>query len=383
MLKFIPFVIKTLWRHRSRTILTISGSAIALFVFCFMGAIREGMNDLRRRQEAKTSLIVFQANKFCPATSLLPEDYEFRIAELAGVREVVPISVLTNNCRASLDVIVFYGVPPRKLQAVRDFKLSDGSWDDFVQFQDAAMVGQAAAARRGLQVGQTFKMGTESSVEVRIAGIYTSEDPSEEHYIYTHLDLLQRRPGANLDGLVTQLEVLLEPGVDAMDKSREIDRLLQSGPKETDTRPKGVFQAKSLGDLSQLIDLSQYLGFACVGLVLALVATTTIMSVQDRIKEHAVLQTLGFTSGQVFFLVLSESVILSNIGGLIGVGSAMLVLKVTRLAVGAEAVMVNFMATTNLALIGGGVAVATGIVAGIVPAWTAARAAIVPALREA
>lgn len=383
MLKFIPLIIKTLWRHRSRTILTVSGSAVALFVFCFMGAIQEGMNDLRRRQEAKTSLIVFQANKFCPATSLLPEDYEFRIAELDGVREVVPISVLTNNCRASLDVIVFYGVPPRKLQAVRDFKLTDGSWEDFEQFQDAAVVGKAVAERRGIQVGQTFKMGTDSGVEVRIAGIYTSEDPSEEHYIYTNLEMLQRRPGANLDGLVTQLEVLLEPGVDAVDKSREIDRLLQSGPKETDTRPKGVFQEKSLGDLTQLIDLSQYLGFACVGLVLALVATTTIMSVQDRIKEHAVLQTLGFTSGRVFTLVLTESVILSTIGGLIGVGSAMLVLKVTRLAVGAEAVMVNFMATTNLALIGCGVAIATGIVAGVVPAWTAARAAIVPALREA
>lgn len=382
MLKFIPFILKTLWRHRSRTILTVSGSAVALFVFCFMGAIQEGMNDLRRRQESKSSLIVFQANKFCPATSQLPEDYELRIAELSGVREVVPISVLTNNCRASLDVIVFYGIPAKKLQSVRDFKLVSGSWDDFAAFQDAAVVGQAVAERRGIKVGQPFNMGTENSVEVRVAGIYTSADPAEEHYIYTHLDLLQRRPGANLDGLVTQLEVLLEPNVDSIAKGREIDEMLKSGPKETDTRPKGVFQQKSLGDLTQLIDLSQYLGYACVGLVLALVATTTIMSVQDRIKEHAVLQTLGFTSGRVFLLVLSESMILATMGGVIGVGAAMLVLKFSRLAVGAEAVMVNFMPTPNLAIVGCAVAVVTGLVAGIIPAWTAARAEIVTALRE-
>ena len=82
-MKFLPYILKTLWRHRSRTILTVIGSAIALFVFCFVGAVHEGMNDLQRRQEAKGSLIAFQANKFCPATSHLPQDYDQRIAELS------------------------------------------------------------------------------------------------------------------------------------------------------------------------------------------------------------------------------------------------------------------------------------------------------------
>ncbi len=33
MIKLLPYILKTLWRHRSRTILTVSGSAVALFVF--------------------------------------------------------------------------------------------------------------------------------------------------------------------------------------------------------------------------------------------------------------------------------------------------------------------------------------------------------------
>ena len=98
MFKFIPYTLKTLWRHRSRTILTVSGSAVALFVFCFVGAVQEGMNDLQRRQAAKGSLITFQANKFCPATSHLPQDYDQQIARLDGVREVIPVQVFTNNC---------------------------------------------------------------------------------------------------------------------------------------------------------------------------------------------------------------------------------------------------------------------------------------------
>ena len=61
MIRLIPYILKTLWRHRSRTMMTVSGSAVALFVFCFVGAVQQGMNDLQRRQAAKGSLIVFQA----------------------------------------------------------------------------------------------------------------------------------------------------------------------------------------------------------------------------------------------------------------------------------------------------------------------------------
>jgi putative ABC transport system permease protein len=76
MFKFLPYILKTLWRHRSRTLLTVSGSAVALFVFCFVGSVQEGMNAIHRQQGAKGALIAFQANKFCPATSNLPQDYE-------------------------------------------------------------------------------------------------------------------------------------------------------------------------------------------------------------------------------------------------------------------------------------------------------------------
>ncbi len=380
MFKFLPYTLKTLWRHRSRTILTVSGSAVALFVFCFIGAVQEGMNDLQRRQAAKGSLIAFQANKFCPATSHLPQDYDRQIARLEGVREVLPVQVFTNNCRASLDVVVFYGVPPQKLRKARDFELVSGNWPEFEQHQDAAVVGRAVARRRGITVGDKFSIG---DLSVNVAGIYRSEDPAEENYIYSHLEFLQRGKGMNRVGTVTQLEVLLNEGVDPVDKCTQIDDLFRGGPVETNTRPKGVFQAKSLGDLTQLIGMAHYLGYACVGLVLALVATTTVMSVEDRIKEHAVLQTIGFTGPRVFRLVMAESVLLSIAGGTIGVGFAVLVLKVTSLSVGAEAVTIAFTPSFRLAITGLIVSAIAGTLAGIAPAIHAARTEIVPALRQA
>jgi putative ABC transport system permease protein len=286
--------------------------------------------------------------------------------------------VFTNNCRASLDVIVFYGLPAEKLRAARDFELISGNWADFEKNQDAAVVGRGVASRRSLRAGSKFSIG---DLTVQVAGVYRSNDPAEENYIYTHLDFLQRRKNAELVGSVTQHEVLLEPGIDATAKAEEIDQLFRGGPVATDTRPKGVFQAKSLGDLAQLISLAHYLGYACVGLVLALVATTNVMSVQDRIKEHAVLQTIGFTGSRVFQLVISESMLLSIVGGLAGVAAAMIVLATSHMAVGAEAVTIAFRPSWSLAGTGITVAALVGIVAGLAPGLHAARAEIVPALR--
>jgi putative ABC transport system permease protein len=381
MIRLIPYVLKTLWRHRSRTILTVTGSAVALFVFCFVGSVQQGMNDLQHRQSEKRALVAFQANKFCPATSHLPQDYESEILELDGVREVVPIQVFTNNCRASLDVVVFYGVPPRKLRVARpDFELVAGSWEEFESNQDSAVMGRAVANRRSVNVGDKFSIG---DLSVVVAGIFDSDDPAEENYIYSHLDFLQRAKGMNLVGTVTQLEVLLNETADADLVCQTIDERYKAGPVETDTRPKGVFQAKSLGDLTQLISMAHYLGLACVGLVLALVATTTVMSVQDRIKEHAVLQTLGYSGPRVFQLVMAESILLSLMGGVIGVITALVVLTFSSMSVGAEAVTIAFTPSINLAIMGIGVALATGVLAGVFPAWQAARTEIVSGLRQA
>jgi len=380
MTRFLPYIVKTLWRHRSRTLLTLAGSAVALFVFCFVGAVQEGMEDLRSRQAGDRALIVFQANKFCPATSQLPESYPEKIEALPGVERAVPIQVFTNNCRASLDVVVFYGLPPEDVRRIRDFRLKSGSWEEFEarSNQNAAIVGRAVAERRGGQGSLSI-----GGVTVEVAGVYEADDPAEENYIYTHLAFLQQRHGRDLTGSVTQIEVHLDESADAMATGLAIDDMFRSGQVETDTRPKGAFQLKSLGDLSQLISMSRYLGLACVGLVLALVATTTLMSVQDRVKEHAVLQTIGFTGGEVFGLVVIESALLSLAGGVVGVVSSAVTLELLPMSVGAEAVTIAFQATGRLAAIGVAVSLLVGVLAGIAPAWHASRMDLVSALRGA
>ena len=80
---------------------------------------------------------------------------------------------------------------------------------------------------------------------------------------------------------------------------------------------------------------------------------------------------------------MTESVLLSIAGGLVGVSAALLILQISSLSVGAEAVTISFTPSIRLAISGFVVACGTGAIAGIAPAIHAARAEIVPALRQA
>jgi putative ABC transport system permease protein len=375
----IGYVLKTMWRHRTRTLLTVSGAAVAMFVFCFVGSVQEGLHRLTTGSDADRSLIVFQENRFCPTTSRLPEDYAKKIREVNGVRDVMPIQVWTNNCRASLDIVVFNGADPMQIQKTRPLTLVSGSWQQFQSQRDAAIVGRNVANRRGLKVGDQFSIG---DISVRIAGLFSSTVPSEENLIYTSLAFLQYTRGLDAAGLVTQHEVLLTEDADPDRVASEIDSKLRAGAVATKTRRKGAFQASTLSDLVDLIGFAHWLGYACVGLVLSLVATTTVMSVQDRIKEYAVLQTIGVRPLTTMRLVLTESTVLCVVGGVAGTSLAMLALSLGGFAIGAEGATIAFRPTLGLATSGTIVSVFVGILAGVAPAIQASTVPIVNALRQ-
>lgn len=380
MFRFAPYVFKSLWRHRARTLLTVSGAAVALLVFCFVGSVQEGLERLTENDDAQRTLIVFQENRFCPTSSRLPEDYARRIRKLPGVKDVMPVQVWTNNCRASLDVVVFNGAPAQQLQSARDLKLVAGGWSEFESRRDAALIGRNVAKRRNLAVGSQFSIG---EVSVKVAGVFASPVPAEENLIYTNLEFLQYTRGLDSAGLVTQHEVHLTDDADPDAVARSIDEALRAGPVATTTRRKGAFQASTLSDLVDLIGFAHWLGYACVGLVLSLVATTTVMSVQDRIKEHAVLQTLGVRPARVFRLVIAESMVMCFLGGLLGTGIALSLLSGSGLAVGAEGVTIAFRPSWQLGLTGVAVSLLVGLLAGCIPAWQAARIPIITALQQA
>ena len=117
--RFIPVVLKQLWRHRTRSLLTVCGVTVAMFLFIAVQALQKGVHDATSISAADQTLVVYRENRFCPATSRLPEHYADRIAKVPGVAEVIPMKIVVNNCRAALDVITYRGVPNDNLAALR------------------------------------------------------------------------------------------------------------------------------------------------------------------------------------------------------------------------------------------------------------------------
>ena len=103
-----------------------------------------------------------------------------------------------------------FGVPKDDLAASVSpgTEITSGSISDWKQRGDAAIVGEALAARRGVSVGDRFSA---AGVTVYIAGILTSSEMQDRNSAWVHLPFLQetmRRGGTG--GFVTQFNVVVD-----------------------------------------------------------------------------------------------------------------------------------------------------------------------------
>jgi putative ABC transport system permease protein len=376
--KFLPYIRKNLLGHRVRTAMTVAGTALLLFLFLFVTAVQNGLDRLLDARDDK--LIVYQAYRVCPSSSQLPVFYADAIRSVAGVKEVLPVKVVVSNCRLSTDTVVFNGVDPKVLPTVRPgLRFLSGDWSAFQERSDAALVGRRIAERRNLRSGQSF---TSAGTTVHVAGVFASDGLGEENVIYTHLALFGLNETAHHAFHTTLFEVHLADPAQAESLAAAIDAKIRDRfDVPSETKPQKAHYAAALADVLDLIDLTRWLGLVCVGVVVVLVANSVVMAAQDRVKEHAVLQTLGYTGRRIVGLMLSESCLISVAGGVIGTVACVAFLVWQPISLSTEGVSIDFLATPLLVIWGLGLSILVGLVAGAVPAWQAGRAEIVNSLR--
>ena len=371
---------KNLLRRPLRTLLTLGGVAAATTLLLLVGSMESGMDRALSGADSARTLIVYRQNRYCPQTSHLPEWYAPRIARVDGVESVLPVKVFLNNCRASLDLVAFQGAPADTLLATRPLHVIDGSREDFRRADDSALVGRAFAERRGVDVGDRFRFG---SIDVKVAGVFESDEPSEEGVILTHLEFLQRSGPVNRLGTVTQFEVKVTDAARARQVAETIDQLFRTEEQPTDTRPRVLYLESATRDLREILRFAKLLGLACVVVVLALVGNTMFMSVQERRREFAVMRTLGYREPHVAAVVLGEAMSLALVGGLAGALITTGALQLTHLSIASEGVAVELAPSASLWLRALTLAFATGAAAGLVPAVLSSRAPVVESLRSA
>ena len=378
--KFLPYVFKQVSRRPTRTVLTLLGVATAMFLFSAVQAMQRGVENATRTTAADTTLVVYRENRFCPATSRLPEYYLERIRRIDGVKSAVPMKIEVTNCRTSLDVVTFRGVPPELFarEYAPSLTVVSGSVADWTARTDAALLGEAFATRRRLRVGDRFDA---FGINVVVAGVIHSAEPQDLNVAYVHLPFLQRSTGAKKLGVVTQFNVKVTDPARLNTVAAAIDQDFRRDPEPTRTSPEKAFVGRAASDIVEIVRFTRWLGWGCLAAVLALVGNAIVLSVQDRVREHAVLQTLGFTGALVARLIVTEGALLGLAGGLLGTVGALALVRSGRGSLSTEGLSIQ--AAMSAGVMAGGLALsaALGVVAGLVPAWQASRREITESFR--
>jgi putative ABC transport system permease protein len=380
-LRYVPLITKYALRYRGRSLLTVGGVASAMFLFYAVQAMYQGVQDATGATSKDTKLVVYRQDRYCPFSSNLPQDYANRIAAISGVKSVLPIKIAVNNCRTGLDVTTFRGIPLAAVEAgaLDHLRITDGSVQNWKQRSDAALIGRRLASRRGLKVGDRVDLG---GMTVYVAGIVESSEPQEQSVAYSHLGFVQRASD-NSVGLVTQFNVAVEDPA-ALDRvAKAIDAEFRNAQEPTSTWSEKAFVARAAADIVEIVGFARWLGWGCLIGVFALIFNAIVLSVQDRIRDHAVMQTLGYTQGLIAKLIIGESVVLSLTGGILGLGAAMALTAWANLSLSVEGLSIHVQASFTSILAGLVLSAATGVLAGLAPAWQASHRDIAACFRAA
>jgi putative ABC transport system permease protein len=159
-----------------------------------------------------------------------------------------------------------------------------------------------------------------------------------------------------------------------------IDSRFANSPYETETMLEKAFVqnfAKQIGNVGLILRVVLIAVFFTILLV---TGNTMAQSVRERIGELAVLKTLGFSDGRLLGLVLTESLLLAGLAGILGLGLGWVMVEVGGDPTRGRLAVFHFP-VRDLGL-GVGLVVLLGLASGLLPALQAMRLRIVDALRR-
>ena len=380
-LNLITIAFKYVVRNRTRSILTVFGVATGMFLFGTIETMQDSLKNATEITANDTTLVVYRENRYCPSTSRLPEYYKDEIKKFKGVESVIPVQIVVNNCGTSLDVVVFRGIPADRINAIsKNIEVLNGSINEWLTREDGALIGANLAQRRRLDVGDSFDA---AGVTVVVSGIIRSAESSQDDNVaYVHLPFLQQASRVGL-GTVTQFLVKVSNSSLLNSVSRQIDNRFKTESEPTDTTPEKAFFASTAKELIELIGFSRWIGIASVFAVIGLITNTILIAVRSKISEHAILKTIGYSQISISWLIISEAIILSVVGGIAGIAGASIFLHLQKITIGNEGLALAFIPSFSVWLKGFSLSLLLGFVAGVYPAWLAGRQSIASNLRTA
>jgi len=383
--KFFPYVFKSLFRKKTRSLLTLGSILLPLFVICVMGTLLRTLD----RQPSGQGMFRLVTRHKVSLSNWIPEAYRARIQTLPGIEDMsvwcwfggkyVDYSAKNQFAR--------FGVEPEKLLKVFDeARVVEGSSANWLQDRAGAMVGDLLMKKYGWTLGQKVVLAGDiypTTLELTIRAVYTSDAGNNSALFFNWAYVEEALP--RVKGRIGTFYIRAK-GAEAVARlPKQIDEMFENTDAPTKTETEKEFQNGFVSMLGNVQLMLTGICSAIVFVILLIAANTMSMAARERVNEIAVLRTLGYQKGTILGMILAESLLLALLGGLLGLGLFTLGFPGFRAAL-MNTPMAGFAAGMKIfpsvLAAGFGVTLFVGLFAGIVPAVGAARRSITDGLRR-
>jgi putative ABC transport system permease protein len=381
-MKYFGLLWAGLFRKRARTILTMASLLVAFLLFGLLQAVQSAFvagvdvsNAGRLITNGRYSII-----------DLLPISHAQRIAATPGVEAVTHATWFGGQYQDPANFFPKFPVEPEAyLDLYPEIMLSAAQREAFINTRTGVVVAKGLADRFQWSIGDRIPIiadiwqGKDGNTwQFDLVGIYELPEDSNlgDSMLINYSYFDENRAGAQ--GQVGWFISRMSDPNQAGEVAAAIDQQFLNSNNETKSATEQEFFlsfAKQIGNIGLIV--TAILGAVFFTIVLV-TGNTMSQAVRERIPELAVLKTLGFSNQKVLALVLSESVLLSLIGG--GLGLLLAFVLVPGVAQAMRGFLPGMVFTPGALGLGVVVAVVLGVVVGLFPALKAMRLSIVDAL---
>ncbi len=372
-MRFLPLILRSLLRNRRRTVLTIAGIALSVFVISALLAVEGGFETLF--ESAEPSLLnVSEKGLACAVSSRVFDSYLRTVASIPHVVAATGVLRGIYSYQTRDKMVVVSGVDYDAFRTLKKVVVLDGSEQTFATTADGALIGRRVARDHGWRVGQTIAL-LEDRLRLHVAGIFESPDKAYEGGVLVHKEFLARLKRD--EGKSTFLVVSVDDPAAAGSVSGGIDRALANYPRPTKTLSERAAKERELKDFIEIRRMLQAMLLATVIASVFGAANSVAMSVRERTREVGILRSLGLKRGQILGLLVGESTMVAAMGGVVGLLAALALVT----SAGALGGFIPLILGPKQALLGMGIALSVGMLGAILPSLRASRSGIVESLR--
>jgi putative ABC transport system permease protein len=376
-------VARNLTRRKLRTFLLWLAIFIAFLLFGVLKSFERGFYSAQRTASADRMVTVNRVNFTLP----LPVSYAGRIAAIDGVSAVTYQNWFGGYYQDPREPLIMFAAEPASYLAVYpDLVVDAGQRRAWLADRAGLAVGRVIANKYHWKLGDHVPI--QSNIYTRTNGSHTwdftvsviFDSPGErarENQVIMRHDYFDESVTFGRD-TVNMIMFTTRDSHQADAIAKRVDAMFANSGDETTTDTAAAFNrafTAQLGNIALIISLVVATAFAAI---LLIVGNTLVMAVRERTREIGVLKTLGFQGPAILGQILAESLLLSLLGALAGLGTAALILKLL------DEKLVAFVGSLLMSwpvfLSGLGWAVLLGLVTGAIPAWTGMRLRIVTAL---